>query len=256
MNDKDGDQESDRFEDLPPETQDRIATSLDALLRFAFRYSAAITIGMPPGESDEDKINSASSVVILHKGSHFLLTAAHVVSDMIEPRIQTRPGVQLQVGNARVSTDGFRLGSSTDVAVLPLPDETALEIGTLVYETGSNWPPDPPQPGDYVVIAGYPKFLRSGPDENVIDYGCLVTRISVTTAGEGYVACQFERQHWIDASGTGIQDPGTPLGGISGGPVLLQRALDFPLAAVASQFVEQWELLRLATFDEVLGLLG
>jgi len=101
----------------------------------------------------------------------------------------------------------------------------------------------------YVVASGYPAFTREYPGPQEIGFGCLSSLHRVSAAGDGYAMCQFEREHWVSMTPEEMPPPGTSLGGLSGGPVLLVGELSYPIVAVVTEFLTEFELLRLTTLS-------
>ena len=77
------------------------------------------------------------------------------------------------------------------------------------------------------------------------EFNALSTMLQVTKVGEEHAVCQFTRENWVAWDGNGVPPPGTDLGGMSGGPVLLVGRLDYPLVALVSEFNPTFELLYL-----------
>jgi hypothetical protein len=67
--------------------------------------------------------------------------------------------------------------------------------------------------------------------------------LQITTVREDYAVCQFLRENWVTYDTHGVPPPGTDLGGMSGGPVLLVGKLDYPLVGLVYQFSRDFELL-------------
>src|SRR5690606_32705876 len=100
-----------------------------------------------------------------------------------------------------------------------------------------------PSPGSFVVCVGFPQYLRENGDPYSLRYGAQSACLRVTTAGEDYFVCQFERDQWLSFFDGAIPPPGTEIGGMSGGPVLLVGRLHFPLVGVVIEFHVDYELL-------------
>jgi hypothetical protein len=77
----------------------------------------------------------------------------------------------------------------------------------------------------------------------------------VATTGEDYCTCQIEHKDLVSFDGGPLPEPGTDMGGISGGPVLLVGNVDYPVVGVVTDqchigFAE-FEMIRIATLDNV-----
>jgi len=110
--------------------------------------------------------------------------------------------------------------------------------------------------GDYVLVAGYPKIGREQLGPAKVFFKAMSARFHVTAVGNHHLICQWERTDFINFGGPEIPEPGTDLGGLSGGPVFLERRLSYPLVGVISQFQEGFELLRVALFAGASDIAG
>jgi hypothetical protein len=76
-----------------------------------------------------------------------------------------------------------------------------------------------------------------------------------TVVGVGYCKCVIERKDLISFDGKPSPDPGTDMGGISGGPVLLVNILSYPLVGMVTDRCEMtfadFEIIQFATLEGV-----
>jgi hypothetical protein len=137
-----------------------------------------------------------------------------------------------------------------DIAFLRVLPGEAERVGISVCEPIEGWPPPHPAVGSYVLVSGFPGVERFhiAPDE--VEFGAFSTLLQVTAVHERYVVCQFNRENWI-SEGRRIPPPGTVLGGMSGGPMLLDQNVAYPLAGLVSEFSASFELLYLKTLSHV-----
>lgn len=107
-----------------------------------------------------------------------------------------------------------------------------------------------------VLVGGYPKALR---EEDLragsIGAGPYSAVFKVTAVGEGCCKCMIERRDLISFDGGPLPPPGTDMGGLSGGPVLLVGALSYPLVGVVTDRCEmsfaEFEILKFAALADV-----
>jgi hypothetical protein len=177
------------------------------------------------------------------------VTCAHVIRQYLK---QWRGGqAVLRIGNVRVLASQLcSIGEDVDLATIRLTDEQAAElvgedgIATQFY-TPTRWPPDPAKAGEWAAIGGFPapwRIKRSESREMRFHYyGIGAT--SVTSASARQFGCRFEREHWIWITHPGELPDLTTLGGLSGGPVFVERHLHRELVGIVSDFRDDWDIM-------------
>jgi hypothetical protein len=142
--------------------------------------------------------------------------------------------------------------ATNDVVLIELRKGEGAEAGRLICTTGG-WPPPRPEPGDVVLVSGYPALIREQPSRSLVKFWALSALLEVTTTGEFHQVSQWERENMtrFGGPGPGVPPPGIELGGMSGGPVLLVRKLSYPLVAIVTDFHSGWELMRFAHLSAV-----
>ena len=217
----------------------------------------AVPIIFAPPLSIGGKINGATGVVRLG-ANPVLVTASHVLSGY-EERAQAGEQLNWQVGNLPpfdpLSHIAWR-DRARDIVLLSITEIEAGNIGPCIISAPAKWPPPAPQEGQLVLIGGYPKALREEkPLSGWIGAGPYSAVFRVTTVGDGYCKCVVERKDLISFDGNPLPDPGTEMGGISGGPVLLVDTLSYPLVGVVTDRCEmtlaEFEIIQFATLDGV-----
>jgi hypothetical protein len=77
----------------------------------------------------------------------------------------------------------------------------------------------------------------------------------VTAVGDGSCKCMIKRRDLISFDGGPLPPPGTDMAGLSGGPVLLVDAINYPLVSVVTDRCEmsfvEFEILKFATLADV-----
>lgn len=230
------------FAALPSEQRNQILVGGQVITQFVFRRAAAICIGAPPSRGNA--IRNGSAFLIQQDGHHYLGTAWHVVEYWFRIK-KCVPDLLFQVGDVSIDPAASLAWKdvSADLAFLRLTSEEAAAIPVSVCEATAGWPPPKPKAGDYVLISGFPSVIRQRSGAKGILFNALSTRLQVTTVRDDRAVCQFLREHWVAYDTRGVPPPGTDLGGMSGGPVLLIRNLDYPLVGVVDQFSQDYELL-------------
>ena len=248
---------ADTFNALPYEEQEAVRRAARELHLLAYQYTAPITLFHPGDGEGTREMNSATGSLVRFDNQDFLVTAEHV-SRKFHELAQGRPasGAEFRVGNYVLSMEGRQAWDATglDVVFIELSNEEAHGIGQTVYNLGDPARHKLPTEGEYVVLCGFPSGIRETGPKGRVEYGAQGMILSITTCGEGYVQCQFDRDEWIDSFGRGIVEPGAPMGGLSGAPVFAIRDLHYPLIGVVTEFLQEYELLRIETILPVFSV--
>lgn len=148
--------------------------------------------------------------------------------------------------------DVLLLGISTQEADLLLQGSQLLSHSVTA---SMGWPPPRPQENDLVLVSGFPAVNREiDRTSATIRAGALSAMFRVTTVGYGYCMCQIVHKELVSCEGP-LPEPGTEMGGLSGGPVLLVSELSYPLVGIITDQCQiafaDFEALRIATLEDV-----
>ena len=221
------------------------------LNRHAQRHALAIIIARPP--SHGGPINTASGCILNHSNRHYLLTANHVLS-AFERQVSEDQSVRWQVSfptgpDKHLIFDPRERNVcrdvTEDVAAIELTGDEVTRMGASVCSVPLGWPPPGLVPGDFIVLAGYPRMYREQQGRQ-ISFPALAAVCEVTTTGTYHLVWQWERERIVNITGPEVPTPGSDLGGMSGGPVFLLRELVYPLVGVITDFSQAWDLLRVS----------
>jgi hypothetical protein len=222
------------------------------MVRLAQSYAVPIVYAPPPRHGGV--INGATGTVLKVGLEHFILTASHVL-DGYEKRQVSGERLNWQVGHLPPFDPLSRIAwrdCARDIVLLRLCGDEASQVGSWVV-TPSSWPPERPDVGALVLVAGYPKVLREEIGSlETIGSDPLSAMFRVTTTGEGYFVCQIEQEDLVSFNEGPVPDADTDFGGLSGDPALLVGAIDYPLVGVVSQYEANFQLLRIATLEGVI----
>jgi hypothetical protein len=239
---------SDRFEGLPGAEQRRILDAQDSIGRFMYQRTAAVLVGPPPGAAGCR--NNGSSFLLRLQGNLYLGTAWHVVESW-QRRTSSGEKVVLQVGDALL-VPSARIAwkdKEHDIVFIRLDEREAARIGIAIFEPVCGWPPPKVSVGDFAYMAGYPALQREQPAADAWVFRSLGFRLRVQSVGDYHVACQFEREYWVATEDRVIPPEGFDPGGMSGGPVILEGRLAYPLVGLVSQHNSAYELVPISTFS-------
>jgi len=245
-----------QFRQLSAEDQARYLAVNRQMAGFARDHSVPIIFAPPL--SIGGKINGASGCVVRIGADTSLFTASHVLGGY-EERLRAGERLNWQAGNLPpfdpISRVAWR-DRQRDIVVLRITENEAQSIGPCIISAPAMWPPPVPREGQLVLVGGYPKALREErPSSGWIGAGPYSAVFKVTTVGDGYCKCVIERKDLISFDGRPLPEPGTDMGGISGGPVLLVDTLGYPLIGVVTDRCEitfaEFEIVQFATFEGV-----
>lgn len=245
-----------QFQQLSLVDQARYIAINQQMARFARDH--AVPIIFAPPRSRGGKINGASGSVLQLGSDAVIATASHVLEGY-ETRIQAGEMLNWQAGNLPPFDPIPRIAwrsDDLDIVLLRITPDEARSLGPCIISTPPKWPPVKPHAGQLVLVGGYPKALREEDSEvGSIGAGPYSAVFKVTAVGEGCCKCIIERRDLISFDGGPLPPPGTDMGGLSGGPVLLVDALSYPLVGVVTDRCEmsfaEFEILKFATLADV-----
>ena len=199
-----------------------------------FPYVASVIIG-PPLAPGYPAINTGSGVMI-KLGAQYLIATANHVLESYEKSHAINPSVTFQVGHLNVDMRDRSIWrrKADDLAILTISAEEANRVGSKIHEPPT-WPPRVPLVNEYVTLCGLPIMARSRPDSNSVIFGPMVASLVVLSSFENHFTCRIEREHLESILNRPLPLTGVDYGGLSGGPVFLERKYDFPLAGIVKE---------------------
>jgi hypothetical protein len=244
-----------QFQQLSAEERARYLAINRQMVGFARDH--AVPIIFAPPLSIGGKINGASGCVIQLAPDTFIVTASHVLSGY-EERLQKGEVLNWQAGNLPPFDPISRIAwrdKQRDIVLLRISKDEASNIGPCIISAPPTWPPPVPKTGQLVLVGGYPKSLREEAlAPGWIGAGPYSAIFRVTLADEEKFKCAIERRDLISFEGR-LPEPGTNMGGLSGGPVLLVDTLTYPLVGIVTDRCEMtpadFEIIEVATLASV-----
>jgi hypothetical protein len=241
-----------RFSSLPVEKQTQIRETGERLVRFAYEHSFPITIAPPPGSATLNQFHNGTGFILKLGDRLFLVTADHVLEYYLIHR-KANDGLVFQAAQFRLWPEERPIwrDNERDIALVEITAGEARRVGTLIVDPPTGWPPQLPVIGSYVMFSGFPAVVREHVGDAETNFNALSSLMRVTTRGEGYFVCQFERDEWVNFGRVPVPERGTSLGGMSGAPVFSNGALAFPLVGLISEFSADFELLYVKTLESI-----
>lgn len=237
------------FEDLPADRQAQIRETVRQQTELAYRHLTPVIIASalyPP-----PKMKSASGFLVKAWGATWLGTAWHVVEEYLN-LVKHESRTRLQVGDTFIDPRERRMWSDThaDVVLVEPSSRERAAIRVQVHEPAA-WPPPAVTPGSYVLVSGFPAGWRQNLGPETAGFNALSMRLRVTTVGETYFTCQWEREHLIDLGPGEPPRPGIELDGISGAPVFAERPLHYPLVGLVKLWGASTEVMYVAALSHL-----
>lgn len=242
---------------LPRKNQEQLLTAGHEMARLARGYAVPIIFAPPLGV--KGKINGATGFALRLDTGVFIFTAFHVLYDKGGYVTRTQKGerVHCLVGSLppfgpipRVAWADQKL----DIVLLHISEHEAATIGPCIVSSPPKWPPDPPEEGELVLMAGYPKTLRKADREaGSIGSGPLSAVFRVEKVKEDHCICVFERTDLVPFEGK-LPQARTKINGMSGAPVLRVQTISYPVVGAFSgsfKITTQVELVQFATLNKV-----
>jgi len=245
------------LQQLPVQAQTQLLTAGREMARLARDYAVPIIFAPPVGV--KGKINGATGFGLRLDSGIFIGTAHHILYDQggYVDRIESGERLNWQVGNLPPFDPLSRVAwkdKNLDVVLLRISEKEAAAIGPCIISSPPKWPPDLPEKGELVLIAGYPKALREEDrGSGLIGAGPLSAVFRVTDVDERYCSCVVEREDLVSFDGA-LPEPGTEIGGMSGAPVLRVGMLNYPLVGVVSGSFKMSDELEIVRFANLKSL--
>jgi len=246
---------ADRFSKLPVQEQEGYRRVNQQRVTIAQEHAIPI-IFAPPLSVVGGKVNGATGFALQLSCGSFIVTASHVLAEY-EDRLQSGEVLDWLVGNLQPFDPLSRVAwrhTQKDIVLLGLsPDEINRLKSHCTISAPIQWPPSTPKEQQLALVAGYPKVLREvDAGAGKVGSGPYSAMLPVSNVGAGYFYCQIDQKDLISFNGGPLPDPGTFLGGLSGGPVLLvEKSYPYPVVGVISQSQDDWGLLRIASLDGI-----
>ena len=185
-------------------------------------YMSVVGIGNP--ETESVPTNNGTVSLLQLNGRRLGVTCAHVVKAYKE-RLRLDSGVILQVGRSRIELDQIiDVDDGRDLAVLDLErvNVSGMNIPARFFEPIS-WPPCDVASGNSISMAGLPGLTRVVSGTRV-DYRTFsATLVPIHRVEDSRLIIQLNREELIFMTGSREEDLPQCLGGVSGGPVFLNR---------------------------------
>jgi hypothetical protein len=237
------------WDSLPPEEQARRLAYYERTTRRAYDHCCSILIGCPHEPATETR--SGTGILIKVEEQYYLLTAAHVV-DCFAERLDHRPA-HFQVGQLEINpwSNLAYEDKVNDLAAIAIGSKDVIHLGCVPYEPIGPWPPLPPKDGDFVHLCGFASANRLNRANATIESYSLHLFGRVMMAHDGNFYARIDRGGIPTENAAMMPPPGQPLGGMSGGPVMLHFDEPLPLVGIISEMSCLMDAIRVGALSSI-----
>lgn len=230
----------------------------EKMAKFPLLFAKAAFFGPRPARDRPSDVNNGT-VTLADLGSGPLaITCQHVVS-CYRKRLAREKDIVFQIGCVELYALDQLVDEDQrlDIATIRLNDEQVEQI-TLEGEIGlcvfspKEWPCPAPEPGEFVAFGGFPAKLRTVRSFDELDFGSWSSGASeISSVSDNQFVSAFEREYWVRTFGLpGLSDLDI-LGGMSGGPALINRGLYWDMIGIVSQYHEQYDAMFFSILSAV-----
>lgn len=215
--------------------------------KFPLLFAKAAIIGERPSKQQPAQINNGTVSLADLGAGPIAITCQHVIAAFRER--QANSPVIFQIGGVELDPVAQLIDENKrlDLATIRLTQEqidaitSEGEIGSCVYKP-VEWPPAPLTEGEFVAFGGFPGELRTISSYDEIEFGSWSSGASrVCSVSEFQFVSTFEREYWLHSFGNKLHMGISALGGMSGGPALVDRGLHWELVGIIYNYHENYD---------------
>lgn len=172
-------------------------------------------------DKENPKILYNGTVTLLRTPKKLLgITAAHVLKGYEKDRQEQKVRLQLMdEGFDDLLERVIAVSNRLDIATFDFDEKLLKKMGKEIIPLTS-WPPQPPEEGRGIMLAGYPGFDRLEPKKLKANFG-LFTAIGIArVVTNEQITWAIDREYFAHIPKVRELPPNQDLGGISGGPLI------------------------------------
>lgn len=230
----------------------------EQLGKFPLLFAKALMVGERPSKEKPAAISTASVSLVNLGCGPMLVTCEHVVEAYNEMASKHK-NVLFQVGDIEIDPikQLIDIDSRLDLATIFLTVAQAKAvtnsgpIGSCIFEP-KVWPPEPVLEGECITFGGFPGSLRTVESFDEIVFASWSSGSSdVSSVSEGQFVSCFSREFWISSFGSEEHLSITKLGGMSGGPVFINRGLYWDFVGIVSSYHENFDAMFFSSASRI-----
>lgn len=237
--------------------QQRIRQLSEQFVRIPLNFATPVYFGEFWKDASDARINNGTATLLRLNGRQFCITNHHVIKAYRELKFSD-DRIAFQIGNIQIEPENHLVSESEkfDLVVLDISDFPESDIATrgevpTQFLEASNWPPQAPNVGDFVMFGGYPGYWRDVTGKREIRFDTFSSGASeVHTSRSDTIICRLQLDLCIHHTNVDGRDSPGALTGLSGGPVLIERQSEagistFELVGIIYEYSESLDLLHI-----------
>ena len=216
--------------------------------KFPLFFAKSAFFGPRPSKDKVAKINNGTVTLADLGAGPIAFTCQHVI-ECYRQRCDEEGAIIFQIGNVELNPveqllaeDGKR-----DIATIRLTDEqvghitSGGQIGSSLF-CPNEWPSRLPRKGEFIAFGGFPGRLREVKSFDELEFGSWSSGASgISSVSETQFVSAFEREFWVRSFGVEEHLALSILGGLSGGPALMNRGDHWDLLGIVSQYHKDYD---------------
>lgn len=226
----------------------------EQLAKYPMLFCKAVLIGQRPSREQAPRVSTGTATFLELPSGPTIVTCCHVVDEALAA-LDRDATTLVQVGDAVIDLRGQLIDKNADLDIATLrPTRAQLdvilrgdEIGTQMVRP-SDWPPAPPEAGQFVAFGGYPAPLRADVAFDELEFGTWsVGAMELSSASDRQFVCAFDRERWSQSYGNDKHLQLRIFGGMSGGPVFIERGLRHDLVGIIKEYSSDYDAIFFAS---------
>lgn len=220
----------------------------EKLAKFPLLFSTAAFFSRRPSEMRKGKIRNGSVTLVDLDTGPLAVTCQHVIACFRRMR-KCSNKVLFQIGSVELDpldqlVDEDRL---IDLATIRLtPDQAKAiksegEIGSCIFQPNL-WPSPQLKEEEFIAFGGFPGSLREVVSFDEITFESWSSGVSrVVSVSENQFVSAFDRDYWVKSFGAAHHMDFKALGGMSGGPVFINRGLHWDFVGIVREYSASYD---------------
>lgn len=234
------------------------------MAKFPLRFCKPVFFGLPPRRGVPAAVMNGTGTLLRVRDNYFIITCDHVISEYERLKAEDDRHV-FGVGNCSFDPTQQLIARdrTLDYAVIKITGQQAPRviggsggIGEAFFPI-HEWPLTSAAVGEFVAYGGFPAELQRVQSETEVNFGTYSSGACRISDSHGdYLACEFEREYWIQHFG---EPEPEKIGGLSGGPVFVIRhrggLMTYQFAGIIFQYHQDPETLYIRSAHVLPNLL-
>ena len=224
----------------------------ERMAKFPLLFAKPVFFGDVSSREEAANVKNGTVTLVDLDNGFLAVTCAHVLAAYREMKNEM-PRALFQIGSTVIDTEHQIIAENRDLdlVTIEISDDQAKEInsdgeiGSCFFKP-AGWPSSPLAVGEFVALGGFPGAWRRFNRAAEVEFGTFSSGATgVTSVHPDRFACQFEREYWVRRFGDADLINLRELGGMSGGPAFIKRALHWDLVGFIYEFNATFDIMFL-----------